>query len=90
MSQLFESLDSSDRAWENRVLQRSSLCSLFLGVLLLVFMLGLAFGTMLYGLVGMHHRFHWDDLGFLLVGIPTFAYARIIYRRLPAKSTEKE
>jgi hypothetical protein len=83
MSRLFESFEFLDRGWDIRVLENQPLRSVFLWLLLLLFLLGA--DTVVEAYVIFHlHRFNWPIVFNLpVVGFLGFRYARIIYRRLP-------
>jgi hypothetical protein len=55
MSRLFESFDLLDRGWDVRVLENQSLRSVFLGLLGMLFALGLSTAMLTYDLFHRHH-----------------------------------
>ena len=83
MSRLFESFEFLDRGWDVRVLESSSIRSMFLMLLGLLFVLGALSGLEVYAL--FHHT-HQQSLSMALIfltnGMLAFRYARVIYRRL--------
>jgi len=83
MSRLFESFELLDRGWDIRVLENQSLRSVFLWLLPLLFLLGA--DTVIEAYMVFHlHRFNWEiSFNLPVVGLLTFRYARMIYRRLP-------
>ena len=82
MSRLFESFEYLDRGWDVRALDNQSLRSLFVWLLVLAFVLGADVAIAAYQ--ALHsHRFDWMEGGnMLLVGVLTFRYSRLVYRRL--------
>jgi hypothetical protein len=82
MSRLFESFEFIDRGWDVRVLENKSLRSVFIWLLLDLFMLGMLAFMMIYDVFRLH-RFSWTNAMLLLVFIlPVFRFSRLIYRRL--------
>jgi len=82
MSHLFESVNSLGREWDVRVLESCSLRSLFVSLLLLMFVIGMLVSMTLYGIVQLHH-FNWGlALPLAALCLPFFRAAHIIYRRL--------
>jgi hypothetical protein len=84
---LFESFNflNRDRSWDDRVLENQSLRSVFLGLLVSLFVLGAGTALAMYQLFH-HHRFdYFSDAPILMIpmlGFYSFRCARIIYRRL--------
>jgi hypothetical protein len=79
---LFESFSTLNRTWDDRVLEHLSVRTVFLCVLVSLFMLGADLSIVVYQAF-RSHRFDWADLPILaLLGIFCFRYARIVYRRL--------
>jgi hypothetical protein len=71
-----------DRSWEARALENQSLRSMFVWLLLDLFMLGMLTSMMLYELFRLH-RFDWSGAMLLPVFIlPAFRLSRLIHRRL--------
>jgi hypothetical protein len=82
MSRPFESFEFPNRGWDVRVLEGQSLRSLFVIVLVDLFMLGIITFMMIYEVVRLH-RFNWQHpILFLIFIMPAFRYSRLIYRRL--------
>ena len=82
MSRLFESFEFLDRGWDVRALESQSLRSLFLLLLLLVFLLGAATGLTLYKVIHLH-RFNWSSIfNFVVLALLALRYTRLIYWRL--------
>jgi hypothetical protein len=82
MSRLFESFEFLDRGWDVRILENQSLRSVFLWLLPLIFLLGADTAITAYQIFHLH-RFNWSIIFNLpVVGLISFRYARIIYRRL--------
>ena len=83
MSRLFESFEFLDRGWDVRVLETSSLRSVFLWLLPILFLLGIDTAIGAYQFFWLRHS-SWSivfDLSFY--GFIVFRLARMIYRRLP-------
>jgi tryptophan-rich sensory protein len=76
-----ESVNSLDGNWDDRVLQHCSPRSLFLGLVLMLFLLGAYAAAIIYQAVH-HARLWWQVFPWIAVGILCYAYGRIIYRRL--------
>jgi hypothetical protein len=82
MSRLFESFGFLNRGWDVRILENQSLRSVFLWLLPLIFLLGADTAITAYQIFHLH-RFNWSIIFNLpVVGLISFRYARIIYRRL--------
>jgi len=82
MSRLFESFEYLDRGWDVRVLENCSDRWLFVGTVLLVFVLGMDVAVTIYQAF-LFHRFNWTEaLNMVAVGIVACRYSRLIYRRL--------
>jgi hypothetical protein len=83
MSHLFESFEFLDRGRDIRVLENQSLRSVFLWLLLLLFLLGADTAITAYQVFRLH-LFNWSIVFNLpVVGLLAVRYARMIYRRLP-------
>lgn len=81
---LFDSFNFLDRGWDVRVLENQSLRSVFLWLLVSLFVLGADAALAMYQFFHLH-RFNWSDLALLaLLGINSCRLARIVYRRLGA------
>lgn len=82
MSRVFESFEFLDRGWDIRILERQSISTLFVVLLVCLLMLGMLASAVLYSVFRLH-RFNWAIAMLLLVfGISGFRYSRLIYRRL--------
>ena len=82
MSHLFESFKFMDRGWDVRALENQSLRSMFVCLLLALFMLGMLTSMMIYDVFRLH-RFNWSNaILFLVFILPAFRLSRLIYRRL--------
>jgi hypothetical protein len=82
MSRLFESFEYLDRGWDVRVLENSSLRSVFLWLLILAFVLGMDAVVVAYQ-VAHFHRFNWSEALNIFVGcLLAVQYSRAFYRRL--------
>jgi hypothetical protein len=82
MSHLFESFKFMDRGWDARALESQSLRSMFVWLLVDLFMLGMLTSMMIFELLRLH-RFDWSAAILLPVFIlPAFRFSRLIYRRL--------
>jgi hypothetical protein len=82
MSRLFESFEYLDRGWDVRVLESQSLRTIFVSLLILVFLLGMDVAVTAYDIFRFHH-FSWSEgANMLLVGVLAFRYSRLVYRRL--------
>ena len=82
MSRPLESFESLNRSWDIRILESQSLRSVFVVLLLDLFMLGMLTSMMLYEAVRLH-RFNWSTAFLLLVFILSVVrYAPLLYRRL--------
>jgi hypothetical protein len=88
MSRPFESFEllsqQRQRGWEERTLEALSPRSIFILLLLDVFMLGMLTSMMVFD-VFRFHRFSWMTAVYiLLLVIPVFLCSRLLYRRLNA------
>ena len=82
MDHLFESFASLDRSDEVRLLENQSLRSVFVCLLLGMFIFGADALAALYGF-SHFHRLNWVLVGNLLVfGVWALRLARLVYRRL--------
>lgn len=82
MSRPFESFEFLNRGWDVRVLEKQSLRSLFVVVLVYSFILGIITTITMYEVIRLH-RFNWATAVLFPVYIlPAFRYSRLIYRRL--------
>jgi uncharacterized membrane protein YoaK (UPF0700 family) len=78
---LFESFNILLNRGDDRMLEHRSVRSVFLWLLILLFILGADAGLALYRF--FHHHFDWTDLLVIVaLGIICYRYARMIYRRL--------
>jgi hypothetical protein len=80
MSRFSESFEYLDRGWDIRVLEGLSLRSVFLWLILLLFLVGMDAGIELY----KFFHFHRIDPPWLLPiwAILAFRYSRLVYLRL--------
>jgi hypothetical protein len=82
MSRLFESFEYLDRGWDIRALERQSLRSIFVSILILTFVLGMGVAVTAYDVFRFHH-FSWaEGVNMLSVASLGFRYSRLVYRRL--------
>jgi hypothetical protein len=82
VSRLFASFEFMDRGWDVRALENQSLRSVFVWLLLDLFMLGMITFMMIYDVFRLH-RFSWSNaMLFPVFILPAFRYSRLIYRRL--------
>lgn len=82
MLSLFESFNTLNRGWGDRVLEFRSVRTVFLWLLASLFVLGAYVSIAIYQSFRFH-RFDWADVLLIaLFGIPCFRYARIVFRRL--------
>ena len=82
MSRPLESFEFLNRGWDVRLLESQSLRSVFVMLLVALFMLGMLTSMTIYQAVRLHH-FNSSSAMLLLVFIlPVFRYAPVIYRRL--------
>jgi hypothetical protein len=82
MSRPFESFEFLNRGWDIRLLEGRSLRSVFLFLLLDLFVLGILTSTMVYDVL-RRHRFDWSGATLTAVLIlNVLRYSPIIYRRL--------
>jgi hypothetical protein len=82
MSRPLESFEFLNRGWDIRILEAQSLRSVFVVLLLDMFMLGMLTSMTLYEAVRLH-RFNWST-AFLspVFLLAVFRYAPLVYRRL--------
>jgi hypothetical protein len=74
------------RGWDERMLEAFSPRSIFIMLLLNLFVLGMLTSMMVFD-VFRFHRFSWMTAGYiLLLLIPVFRSSRLLYRRLDADS----
>ena len=82
MSRPLESFEFLNRGGDVRLLESQSLRSVFVVLLLDLFMLGMLTSMTMYE-VGHLHRFNWSSaILFPVFILPVFRYSRVIYRRL--------
>ncbi len=82
MSRLFESFNFMNSGWAIRLLESQSLRSIFLMLMIDVFMLGMVCTILLYDGVRFH-RFDLSNAMFLVLFVlPVFRYSSVVYRRL--------
>ena len=82
MSRPLESFEFLNRGWDIRILEAQSLRSVFVVLLLDMFMLGMLTFMTLYEAVRLH-RFNWSTAFLLPVFLlAAFRYAPLVYRRL--------
>ena len=82
MSRLFESFEFLNRGWDDRALENSSVRTIFLCLLLGLFILGMITFMLIY-MFFQQHRFNLIAVtNSLLWAVIMFRYARIVYRRL--------
>ena len=82
MSRPLESFEFLNRGWDVRLLESQSLRSVFVLLLLDLFMLGMLTMMTIYAAVRLH-RFNWSSaMLFLIFILSVFRYAPVIYRRL--------
>jgi len=82
MSRPFESFEFLNRGWDVRVLEKQSLRSLFVVVLVYSFMLGIITTITVYEVARLR-RFNWATAFLFPVYIlSALRYSRLIYRRL--------
>jgi hypothetical protein len=82
MSPLFESFNFLDRGWDVRTLENQSLRSVFLWLVLLLFLIGALTAQAMHQLLRLHH-FDWLSVIVLAnLGLFAFRSVRLIYRRL--------
>ena len=82
MSRPLESFEFLNRGWDTRVLEAQSLRSVFVLLLLGLFMLGVLTSMMVYDAIRLH-RFNWSAAFLIPVFIlAVFRYAPMVYRRL--------
>lgn len=82
MSRLFTSFEFLNRGWDVRLLESQSLRTVFLVLLVDMFMLGMIAFMMIYDGFRLH-RFDWSNaLLFLLFILPASRYSLLVYRRL--------
>lgn len=79
---LFESFETLNRRWDDRVLEHQSVRKVFVWLLTSLFLLGANASLALHQVFHLH-RFNFSNVPmFLVLGIICFRYTRIIYRRL--------
>jgi hypothetical protein len=79
---MFESFNHLSRGWDDRVLETQSLRSLFVWLLVSVFLLGTLTAVVLFQAF-RQHRFDWSGIFTALsIGFIAFRINRILYRRL--------
>jgi hypothetical protein len=79
---LFESFNTLNRSWDERVVEHQSVRKMFVWMLISLLVLGADASLEIYQAVRLH-RFDWSNLPvFIVLGIICFRYSRIIYRRL--------
>ena len=82
MSRPLESFEFLNRGWDIRILETQSLRSVFVMLLLALFMLGMLTSMTIYEAVRLH-RFNWSTAFlFPIFILSVFRYAPLIYRRL--------
>jgi len=82
MSRPLESFEFLNRGWDIRILEAQSLRSVFVVLLLDMFMLGMLTFMTLYEAVRLH-RFNWSTAFlFPVFLLAVFRYAPLVYRRL--------
>ena len=82
MSRPFESFEFLNRGWDVRVLEKQSLRSLFVVVLVYSFMLGIVTTITMYEVIRLR-RFNWATaVLFPVYLLLALRYSRLIYRRL--------
>jgi hypothetical protein len=82
MSRPLESFEFLNRGWDIRLLETQSLRSVFVVLLLALFMLGMLTSMTIYEAVRLH-RFDWSAAFLLAVFVLlVFRCAPVVYRRL--------
>jgi hypothetical protein len=82
MSRPLESFEFLNRGWDIRILETQSPRSVFVVLLLDLFMLGMLTSMTIYEAVHLH-RFNWSTAFLFPVFIlAVFRYAPVVYRRL--------
>jgi len=82
MSSPFTSFEFLNRGWDIRLLESQSLRTVFVVLLVDLFMLGMITSMMIYEGLRLH-RFNWSNaMLFVVFILPAFRYSRLIYRRL--------
>jgi hypothetical protein len=85
---MFESFEYLNRGWDIRTLETQSLRSVFVGLLLALFMLGMLTSLTIYEAVRLR-RINWSAVFLFPVFIlAVFRYAPLLYRRLGRSPTE--
>jgi hypothetical protein len=79
---LFDSLNSLDRDWETRTLEKQSPRAVFLWLLVALFALSANVALMMYRLFRLHHSNGSDFFVCAVLGFLCFRSARLVYRRL--------
>jgi hypothetical protein len=82
MSRPLESFEFLSRGWDVRILEGLSLRSVFVMLLVDLFILGALAALSIYGIFHLH-RFEWTTamIGFVLL-VPVLRYIPLVYRRL--------
>jgi hypothetical protein len=82
VSDLFQSFEFINRGRDVRLLENQSLRSVFVWLLVDLFMLGMLTFMMFYDVFRLH-RFSWmDAMLILLFALSVVPFSRLIYRRL--------
>jgi len=79
---VLESTNPADRGQDVRLLENNSPRSLFVCLLLLVFLLGANFALTIYEVVRLHHFRFFEATVLPVLGIIAFRLARVVYRQL--------
>ena len=82
MSRPFTSFEFLNRGWDIRVLEDQSLRSVFVVLMVDLFMLGVVTFMMIYEGFRLHRFDGTAAILFLVFILPAFRYSRLIYRRL--------
>ena len=82
MNRPFDSFEYLQRGPDVRLLETQSIRSIFVWLLVDLFMLGALSFMMIYRIFCLHH-FDWTNAMLLLViGLPVIRYSRVVYRKL--------
>jgi hypothetical protein len=82
MSRLLDSFEYLNRGWDTRILETQSLRSVFVVLLVDLFVLGMLTSMTIYEVVRLH-RFNWSTAFlFPIFILSIFRYAPLVYRRL--------
>lgn len=82
VSRLLQSFEFLNRGWDVRLLENQSLRSIFIFLLVNVFLLGALIFMFIYEAVHIH-RFDWlSALLLIVLGAPAYRYSSLIFRRL--------